>query len=97
MTRSRFVFDKDRLARVVAGWGFACAGGASLSFLMEPVAHFGRICGHGLGELHCPGCYAAASVILIGLAEAALAAFGGSYAFRTVPAMAPRRAYRIKR
>jgi len=32
--------------------------------------HYGGICGHGLAEPHCAGCYAAAAMVVTGLLAA---------------------------
>jgi hypothetical protein len=67
MKHLRFDSQTDR-ARVAIGLAFALAGAVSLWLLMAPIGRFGRICGHAPGGLHCPACYAAAAVIVAGLA-----------------------------
>ena len=65
--RRRPVLEEGLLALACIG-----AGAAWLGYLMGPriaAASLGPICTHGGGVFgHCPGCYAAAALILAGLA-----------------------------
>jgi hypothetical protein len=68
----------DRLAFVpslgpVGGLAWAATGGGVFAWLhasaMVPF-HYGGICGHGLAEPHCAGCYVAAAMVVTGLIAA---------------------------
>ena len=65
----------------VASIALVAAGGSWLTVLMAPqwsALRFGPICGHAsVTALHCPACYAAASVILAGVGLGVVGALQG--------------------
>lgn len=67
----------DRMA-TLPGLSFAALGAGLYAWLMRapPGLAYGHICGHSPGELHCPACYAAAGMVILGLASSLLAMRG---------------------
>jgi len=59
---------------IFPGLSLAGLGAAALAMLRMPVAtYYGAICGHAPVAAHCPACYAAAAMIVAGLAAAVAA------------------------
>jgi len=69
------LFDRETLAAAAPGISVSAFGAAMLEWLMRPpvALAYGQICGHRPGELHCPACYAAAGVMILGLASSLVA------------------------
>jgi hypothetical protein len=68
------VTDRETLA-IAPGLGAAALGAGLYAWLMRAPVGFANspICGHHLGEFHCPACYAAAGMVIVGLAASLLA------------------------
>jgi hypothetical protein len=70
------LFDRETLARAAPGLSVSAFGAAMMEWLMRPpvALAYGQICGHPPGQLHCPACYAAAGMVMLGLASTLVAA-----------------------
>lgn len=79
-----------RASAALASGGAVLFGAAWYGALMRPVwaaASLGPICGHqGLLVLHCPACYAAMSLVAVGLAGLTWAPRPGLTAICATPA-----------
>ncbi|HLJ05282.1 MAG TPA: hypothetical protein VKT26_03370 [Acetobacteraceae bacterium] len=57
--------------QVMAGAALAALSLSALAWLMRQpdalIVRYGRLCGHALGQAHCPACYVAATGVLAGL------------------------------
>jgi tRNA A37 threonylcarbamoyltransferase TsaD len=78
---------RDILSAAAPGLAASATGAGALAWLMRgPAFAYGHLCGHAPADLHCPACYAAVALLLLGLASSVLAVGAPEPAARVVRA-----------